>query len=596
MEETRDARKLKLMVEDRRYSTWYFVDVETNDMVSLAQFPALTQISPMDQKMFSRDLFCVDADTVTLVHSYIKTCQSIAGVLQLDSNRTFGRTANKKRLLYKCIPDDRRLPAFLIPYEIRLGFSKVQTNKYVVFRFDSWTEKHPHGILIETLGDVDNLEVFYEYQLYCKSLHTSMTEFTSKTRMKLNERTNMDYIDQILKHPDFCIEDCRDRYVFTIDPANSLDFDDGFSIEPIDSGYRVTVYIANVFLWLETLGLWQSFSQRVATIYLPDRRRPMLPTILSDSLCSLQENQPRFALAMEFYLDMDGNSVPGSPFVYKNVLIRVSKNYAYEDPVMVETDSVYRTLFELSQRMDKSIKNSHDLVAFWMVEMNAYTGLKMASEEIGIFRSMAFVHPPNQSQEVEISGFNEETNRVIRNWNNTIGQYIIFDKHAYIDHEFMKPRTFASGNAKTMKSYIHITSPIRRLVDLLNQMILMRHLGTIRTMSDDATQFLCDWMGKMDYINTSMRSIRKIQTDCEVLNRCYSSPDIMEREYKGVVFDKIIKNDGSINYMAYLEDLRLLSRVVTYVDVPNYSSQSFRMFLFEDEDKVKKKIRLQFVL
>lgn len=596
MEETRETRKLKLMVEDRQYSNWYFVDVETNDMVSLAQFPALNQISPMDQKMFSRDLFCVDADTVTLLHSYIKTCHSIAGVLQLDSNRTFGRTTNKKRLLYKCIPDDRRLPAFLVPYEIKLGFSKVQTNKYVVFRFDSWTEKHPHGILIETLGDVDNLEVFYEYQLYCKSLHTSMTEFTSKTRTKLNERTNMDYIDQILKHPDFGIEDCRDRYVFTIDPANSLDFDDGFSIEPIQTGYRVTVYIANVFLWLETLGLWQSFSQRVATIYLPDRRRPMLPTILSDSLCSLQENQPRFALAMEFYLDVDGNSVAGSPFVYKNVLIRVSKNYSYEDPVLVEKDSCYRTLFELSQRMDKSIKNSHDLVAYWMVEMNAYTGLKMAGEEIGIFRSMAFIHPPTSNQETEISGFNEETNRVIRNWNNTIGQYIIFDKDAYIDHEFMKPRSLTTGNTKTMKSYIHITSPIRRLVDLLNQMILMRHLGTIRSMSEDATRFLCDWMGKMDYINTSMRSIRKIQTDCEVLNRCYSSPDIMEREYNGVVFDKIIKNDGSINYMAYLEDLRLLSRVVTYVDVPNYSKQSFRMFLFEDEDKVKKKIRLQFVL
>ena len=30
------------------------------------------------------------------------------------------------------------------------------------------------------------------------------------------------------------------------------------------------------------LNIWESFSRRVSTIYLPDRKRPMLPTILSD--------------------------------------------------------------------------------------------------------------------------------------------------------------------------------------------------------------------------------------------------------------------------------------------------------------------------
>ena len=35
--------------------------------------------------------------------------------------------------------------------------------------------------------------------------------------------------------------------------------------------------------------LWRSFTKRVSTIYLPDKKRPMLPTILSDCLCSLQE-------------------------------------------------------------------------------------------------------------------------------------------------------------------------------------------------------------------------------------------------------------------------------------------------------------------
>ena len=61
------------------------------------------------------------------------------GVLLLDGNKTYGRQKNgnkikQGKLLYKCIPDDMRLPAFLVPYEIKnMGFSKVFKNLYVLF-------------------------------------------------------------------------------------------------------------------------------------------------------------------------------------------------------------------------------------------------------------------------------------------------------------------------------------------------------------------------------------------------------------------------------------------------------------------------------
>ena len=58
-------------------------------------------------------------------------------------------------------------------------------------------------------------------------------------------------------------------------------------------------YISNVVFWMEILDLWESFDDRIATIYLPDRKRPMLPTILSDALCSLQENRIRFAFTLD---------------------------------------------------------------------------------------------------------------------------------------------------------------------------------------------------------------------------------------------------------------------------------------------------------
>jgi exoribonuclease R len=582
--------KFKVYLRDRSYKDWTFAYNETNTDVNVEEYPILKTIEPAEQKIFSRDVFEIylenDQQKVRKIHSYVRNCQSIAGILVLENNKTFGRTENKKRLLYKCIPDDTYLPVFLVPYEVKLGFSKVQKNKYVVFRFDNWDDKHPRGIITETIGDVDVLEHFYEYQLYSKSLHISITEFTNKTRNALNKKTHDEFVQQIFQNPNFIIEDRRNKYVFTIDPPNSLDYDDGFGVEQVGENWRISVYIANVFLWLETLGLWNSFSQRVSTIYLPDRRRPMLPTVLSDALCSLQQNQPRFAFVMDIVVDKDGNLVPDIPIKYANALICVGKNYNYEDPKMLNNDLAYKKLFDLSYLMDNYIKNSHDIVSYWMIQMNMFTGSYMSTNKIGIFRSAVYI---NSNLRVEADGLNEETIRVIRGWNNTIGQYIPFMEDISIEHELINSRNFKNDS----KVYIHITSPIRRLVDLLNQTIMVQHNGLVKNVSVDATKFLENWMHQMDYVNTSMRSIRKIQTECELLNRVFNHPELMDIEHEGVVFDKIMKNDGSINYMIYLEKLKLLSRINTHSDIPNYKVCKCKMYLFEDEDKLKKKIRIQ---
>jgi exoribonuclease R len=201
----------------------------------------------------------------------------------------------------------------------------------------------------------------------------------------------------------------------------------------------------------------------------------------------------------------------------------------------------------------------------------------------------------------DLCGLNDETVRVIKSWNNTIGQYVPFNDDIDFHHTLIK-NSVAKNNSDVFNKvgekvastnmYIHITSPIRRLVDLLNQIILLDQFSLVTIVSTDAKKFLADWLMQIEYINTSMRYIRKIQTSCELLSRCFHSPDLIDKDYSGVVFDKIIKNDGFITYMVYLEELKLLSRITTQSDVPNYSKRLFKMYLFEDEDKIKKKIRL----
>uniref|UniRef100_A0A6C0B716 RNB domain-containing protein n=1 Tax=viral metagenome TaxID=1070528 RepID=A0A6C0B716_9ZZZZ len=567
-------KEIKILISDNKYTSWDFHCHETNVVLTIDEFPELGVINPVTDKLFSRDVLVLENGSFKVIKSYVKSAISMPGVLMLENNKTFGRTANKKRLLYKCIPDDKHVPPFLIPYDVKVGFSKVQKNKYVVFRFDSWTDKHPYGLLTETLGDVDNLEVFYEYQLYCKSLHVSLTDFTNKTRQELNKKTTDEYVNQILRNPLFKIEDRRDRYVFTIDPRNSSDYDDGYSIQKLDNGeYKISIYIANVYLWLETLGLWDSFSKRVATIYLPDRRRPMLPTILSDTLCSLQKKQPRFAFAMDFVVGTDGPR----DVQYGNVLIEVARNYYYEESELQHNNS-YLLLLEVSKKMNINVVDSHDVISHWMVFMNSYTAEKLYNNNMGVFRSVTYVNPVVNT----INGIDEDTVRVIQSWNNTIGQYVAFDGKNTMKHDFMKT-----------SSYVHITSPIRRLVDLLNQIILFGGISLVSEVSAGAQKFLNTWLGELDYLNASMRSIRKVQTDCALLDRCFHDPEIMDKEYTGVVFDKMIRDNFVVSYMVYLKELKMLSRINIIVEIDNFSSHKFKLFLFQNEEKTKKKIRLQ---
>jgi len=143
-------------------------------------------------------------------------------------------------------------------------------------------------------------------------------------------------------------------------------------------------------------------------------------------------------------------------------------------------------------------------------------------------------------------------------------------------------------------SYIHITSPIRRLVDLLNQIDILSETGIIRELSPECYAFYERWTApcQIDYINQSMRLIRRVQEDCEILCKCTQKPELLDREHRGILFDRTKKNDGFYNYMVYLEDVGILSKIVTYEELEEYSYMTFRLFLFQGEDKIKRKIRV----
>jgi hypothetical protein len=583
----------KIHVNDRNYTSWDVFDIVNFQKINL-------EINPVESKLFSNDVFTLDKkNNINLLHSSIRSGSSMPGVLILAGNKTYGRQnkqinghmSTKKRdngkLLYKCIPDDMRLPSFLIPYEIKqIGFSKVFKNLYVTFSFHEWTDKHPIGKLDNVIGEIDVLDNFYEYQLYCKSLNASIQKFQKDTSKAIESKSHEGIIDIIKnKYPN--IEDRTDHklwHIITIDPPKSQDFDDGFSIIEHENGIQqLSIYISNVTIWLDTLNLWDSFSRRISTIYLPDKKRPMLPTILSDCLCSLQENVTRIAFVMDIYIKNEEII----EIKYNNCFIKVYKNYCYEEPRLLADDK-YHKLLDATKQLSKKIRyinnvrNSHEMVCYLMILMNYYCAKELITKKTGIFRSTIIKKGLTVPETLP-----EDVAKFIQIWNSASGQYI--DGSEIVDE------TATRHDMLDMDAYIHITSPIRRLVDLLN-MIKFQQITNMVCLTNKVNDFYDKWLGDLDYINVTMRSIRKVQCDCTLLDLCQNNPAVMEKEYDGYLFDKIARNDGLYQFIVFLPELKLSSRITVRENYENYDSKKFKLYLFNDEESFKRKIRLQLLV
>jgi exoribonuclease R len=564
---------VRLFIDDRNYMSWKIYNLDSKEEIQI-DGTELSSLNPVEKKLFNNDIIHHNGE---LVYSYIRECPSLAGILLLENNKTYGRTENKKRLLYKCIPDDKRIPAFLIPYDIKLGFSKNIHDKYVVFRFDHWTNQHPRGLLIEVLGDSTNLESFYEYKLYCRNLNVSNKDFSKKTHKLFHTEKTEEYILKIRNNPKFIIEDRTEQFIFTIDPKNSLDYDDAFSINTNPDGTTtMSIYIANVFVWMETFGLWESFHKRVSTIYLPDRRRPMLPTILSDNLCSLLENQSRFTFCMDITFPVKNSETikSCSPIIkFSNVLIKVNKNFVYEESTLLKNKH-YQHVLEISKKLDSNITESHGVVAFWMVYMNKSCGNHMFNNNVGIYRSISSKNTKTSFLELpENTEMTSDTKRLIYNWSSMCGQYTVFSENAYLKHDLLNTN-----------NYVHITSPIRRLVDLLNQIIFFQRFSLILEISKEGLDFLQSWMSEIGTINEKMKSTVKIERECEVMRKCLTRSDILTHYHEAYVIDIRDINDMDIpmfKYTLYLENEKMILELKSEQKKEIYKKYKVQLYKIE---------------
>lgn len=169
---------------------------------------------------------------------------------------------------------------------------------------------------------VDILSFVYEYN-FSPSFPDEVIEELDDIPSYLTE-------EEINKELSSGRRDLRSEEIFTIDGSDTKDIDDAISLSKLDDGkYKLGVHIADVSYYVkEGTKLDDEAYFRGTSVYLVDRVLPMLPHKLSNGICSLNENEDRFAFSCEMIIDDKGDI--GHYEIFKSI-IRSRKKMTYEE-------------------------------------------------------------------------------------------------------------------------------------------------------------------------------------------------------------------------------------------------------------------------
>lgn len=122
--------------------------------------------------------------------------------------------------------------------------------------------------------------------------------------------------------------DLRQEKIITIDGADAKDLDDAISFKILENGhYQLGVHIADVSYYVtENSPIDREAYERGTSVYLTDRVVPMLPTKLSNGVCSLLPHEDR--LAMTCIMEMDGTGKVVDYEIFPSI-INSSQRFTY---------------------------------------------------------------------------------------------------------------------------------------------------------------------------------------------------------------------------------------------------------------------------
>ncbi|KAI7869074.1 hypothetical protein BDF14DRAFT_1880529 [Spinellus fusiger] len=327
--------------------------------------------------------------------------RSYVATLQEDSGEGFYHVS---------VPLDFTIPKIVIRHQE----PKFIQNQRIVVRIDHWpiSSQYPHGHYVRSLGPIHQLDteisaILVEHGISVSQASQGFSEASLKEMPTDTPTTPWRPDQEEIKRR----RDLRSNTVFSIDPPNCQDIDDALSINELQNGnIELGVHIADVTYFVkENSPTDLEARARGTTVYLADRRFDMLPSVLSERVCSLRENVDRYTVSVLWTLDSSYNVVS---IWFGRTIIRSACEMEYEqaqellDGKSVATGLAPALCKKLKPSIEKLAKllrvmrdsmEIHGLVAEAMIMANSSVGKRVYQG----FRDAALLrrHPaPTASQ------------------------------------------------------------------------------------------------------------------------------------------------------------------------------------------------------
>ncbi len=289
---------------------------------------------------------------------------------------------------------------------------------------------------------------------------------------------------QFHSHHDISIKEERKDFtrlpMITIDGQATLDFDDALSIQTDNGQHIVGIHIADVGHFVKKGDpVDQAAIERVSSIYMPDRKIPMIPPFLAEDLCSLKAGKNRPAISVMARVTPAAEVVD---FEIIPSIVKVKHQLTYFDAnQLVEEDHGIRTLFELAKKFQQN-RLDRGAVQITLPEINVWIDedgtlnvsktnrespgrllvaelMIMANWLMARYLSSKGIHAIFRTQ----AGPKE---RLFRNNEGTLFQNWMQRKH--LSRFILSPEP-ESHSGLGLEAYVTASSPIRKFFDLATQ-------------------------------------------------------------------------------------------------------------------------------
>jgi len=235
------------------------------------------------------------------------------------------------------------------------------------------TQKECFDFLVKTdVFDKDENLLFQKYRIHLTWPEAVINDTTSLIKSDMNW---------------FLLDKSREDFThintFSIDNASTMDIDDALSLEEHHNFFIIYVHITDIASLIKAgTPIDLEAKKRSRSIYLPDRKSPMLPYSLSENYLSLKQGKTRPAVTFKIKLSQDGDIIDYSA---QTSLIKNDHKMSYDEAdQIIKTNPLFKKIYNLTLKLRKKrqLNGAHSiLLPELQLEVNLKKEIKIIERE-----------------------------------------------------------------------------------------------------------------------------------------------------------------------------------------------------------------------